>query len=549
MKAISKTLTVFLVFLLAMGTAVPSMAFEKTSLQNDIDGTAAYMLKTVTVAQPGDIGGEWAILGLARSGYDVPDTYYQSYYATVEAYVKACKGMLHEKKYTEYSRVIVALAAIGKDPTDVAGYNLLAPLGDYDKTIWQGLNGPIWALIALDSGGYSMPMNTSAVTQATRQMYVDRILACQLADGGWSLTGKGGSSEAADPDITGMALQALAKYTNDDTVKTAIDKALTCLSSMQDKNGGYSSWGTTNSESVVQVLVALCELGIDVNDSRFIKNGNTLLNNLLTYRQTDGSFKHTTDGSGSNQMATEQGFYCLVAALRASEGKNSLYRMSDAINIGESTNSGLERGKGLADKNEDVKAMPITAPGTTFDDVIYSDSSTAIEALAARGIISGKGNGLFEPSTNMTRAEFATIITRGLGLVPEDTGVFSDVKSTEWYAGYIGTANKYGIVSGIGNGIFNPNGTITRQEAATMVARAAKLCGMATDMSASAVRDVLAQFGDYVTVESWAQSSLAFCYQEGILDQSALNIEPSKDILRCEIAQMLFNMLTKANLM
>jgi prenyltransferase beta subunit len=142
-------------------------------------------------------------------------------------------------------------------------------------------------------------------------MYVDRILACQLADGGWSLTGKGGSSEAADPDITGMALQALAKYTNDDTVKTAIDKALTYLSSMQDKNGGYSSWGTTNSESVVQVLVALCELGIDVNDSRFIKNGNTLLNNLLTYRQTDGSFKHTTDGSGSNQMATEQGFYCL----------------------------------------------------------------------------------------------------------------------------------------------------------------------------------------------------------------------------------------------
>jgi hypothetical protein len=55
--------------------------------------------------------------------------------------------------------------------------------------------------------------------------------------------------------------------------------------------------------------------------------------------------------------------------------------MSDAINIGESTNSGLERGKGLADKNEDVKAMPITAPGTTFDDVIYSDSSTAPSKL------------------------------------------------------------------------------------------------------------------------------------------------------------------------
>jgi hypothetical protein len=197
------------------------------------------------------------------------------------------------------------VSAIGKDPTDVAGYNLLTPLGDYDKTIWQGLNGPIWALIALDSGSYAMPKNTAAATQATRQMYVDRILTSQLADGGWSLTGTGGSSESADPDITGMALQALAKYTSDNKVQAAVDKALTCMSGKQASDGGFSSgWGGASSESVVQMLVCLCELGISIDDTRFVKNGHTLLDSLLTYRHTDGSFRHTDSGVGSNQMAS-----------------------------------------------------------------------------------------------------------------------------------------------------------------------------------------------------------------------------------------------------
>ena len=82
-----------------------------------------------------------------------------------------------------------------------------------------------------------------------------------------------------------------------------------------------------------------------------------------------------------------------------------------------------------------------------------------------------------------------------------------------------------------------------------MVARAAKLCGMNTDYSAAAIRDVLAQFGDYTKTADWARNSLAFCYDTGILDASALNINPTQYIKRCEIAQMLYNMLAKANLL
>lgn len=516
-------------------------AFAASSVQSEVQGSAAYMVSAVKSPEVGSIGGEWAIIGLARFGYTVPANYYDDYYARVEKYVKNCSGVLHERKYTEYSRVILALTAIGRDPSNVAGYNLLMPLGDFEKTIWQGLNGPIWALIALDSGNYEIPKNPSAKTQATRQLYIDEILNNQMKDGGWSLTGTGDS----DVDISAMALQALAKYQDQKAVKTATDKALTYLSKAQDSKGGFASWGTTNVESVAQVVVALCELGISLDDSRFVKRGHTLTENLLSFRQSNGGFYHVLDGSdGNNQMSAEQGFYALVAIDRAENGKNSLYRMGDVTKA--TTKPSTTVKKGNADASVSVPA--VSAPGTTFSDVKNHANQTAIEALASRGIINGMGQGTFMPNKTMTRAEFAAIVTRALGLAAKDTKVFSDVPSSKWYAGYIGTANSSGIVNGVGNGKFNPEGTITRQEAAAMVARAAKLCGLDTAMDAAATRDMLAQFGDYRSVASWAKEPMAFCYSANILDQSDLNIEPTKAILRCEIAQMLYNMLTAAEL-
>ncbi len=526
-------------------------AVSNEELSSAVIDTAQYIQKTVKNPQVGSIGGEWAVLGLARSGCTVPESYYQNYYTTVEKYVEACKGVLHEKKYTEYSRLITALSAIGKDARNVAGYNLTIALGDYDKTIWQGMNGPIWALIALDSRNYPMPKNPEAKTQATRQMYVDRILECQLPDGGWSLFG---GTEAAssgdgisDPDITGMALQALAKYQDQPEVAKATEKALSCMSKQQDKMGGFSSWGTANSESVVQMVVALCELGIPLDDPRFVKDGNTLLDNLMTYYQVGKGFLHTANGSGSNQMATEQGLYGLVAAHRAAQKKNSLYRMSDAILIMDGAEQ--QSGNGLPGKHTDIKVISIKEPGKTFADISAHKNQPAIETLAARGIVSGKSDDCFDPNATMTRAEFATIAVNALGLPLNETDAFTDVKSGNWYASYVGTANSYGIVSGVGNGSFLPGNLINRQEAAVMLTRAAKLCGMDTAMDAASARDVLAQFGDYVTTAKWARESLAFCYNAGIFDSNELNIQPEIAVKRCEMAQMIFNMLSAAELL
>ena len=539
MRRIKRISAWILTLAILLTLTVPALA--ASGVQNEVQGSAAYMVSAVKSPEVGSIGGEWAIIGLARSGYTVPTNYYEDYYARVEKYVKNCSGVLHERKYTEYSRVILALTAIGRDPSKVAGYNLLMPLGDFEKTIWQGLNGPIWALIALDSGNYEIPKNPAAKTQATRQLYIDEILNSQMKDGGWSLTGTGDS----DVDISAMALQALAKYQDQKAVKTATDKALTYLSKAQDSKGGYASWGTTNVESVAQVVVALCELGVSLDDSRFVKSGHTLTENLLSFRQSNGGFYHVLDGSdGNNQMSSEQGFYALVAIDRAANGQNSLYRMSDVAK--NTSKPATSVSKGNVDAS--VSVPGVTAPGTTFSDIKNHANKAAIEELASRGIINGMGKGTFAPNKTMTRAEFAAIVTRALGLAAKDTKAFTDVPSSKWYAGYIGTANSSGIVNGVGSGKFNPDGTITRQEAAAMVSRAAKLCGLDPSMDEAATKDMLAQFGDYRSVASWAKKPMAFCYSVNILDQSDLNIESTKAILRCEIAQMLYNMLSAAEL-
>ena len=545
MKSVWKRGTgLLLALVLALSLTVPAGAAE-LDLEDAVQGSAAYLSKTVSKPQVGSIGGEWAVLALARSGAELPQAYWDNYYAAVEKYVADCGGVLHEKKYTEYSRVILALTAIGADPTDVAGYNLLTPLGDFDKTVWQGINGPVWALIALDSGEYPMPVNDQAKTQATRQMYLEEILSRQLDNGGWNLTDRGGNGQA-DPDVTGMVLQALSNYQSQAGVKGAVSRALTYLSQTQEADGGYASHSTSNSESVVQVIVALTSLGIDLEDARFVKNGNTLLDNLLGYRQADGSFLHTSAGTGESLMSCEQGLYGLVAAQRAAQGKSKLYEMDDVtIHV-----TGVDAPQtGLPGKNEDVQKCPVILPGATFVDIQGHTNQQAVEALASRGIINGKEGDLFDPSATMTRAEFAAIVVRGLGLTPQADDAFTDVTSQDWFACYVGTAHRYGIIEGVGGGRFNPRGTINRQQAAVMVARAAKLCGMDTSLSSQEIRDVLAQFGDYMTIASWAQEGMAFCYKEGILDQSDWNTEPNRAILRCQVAQMLYEMLDAAKLL
>ncbi|NLV20658.1 MAG: hypothetical protein GXY49_01485, partial [Syntrophomonadaceae bacterium] len=186
----NKTRIIAVALILILVLTLPVAAQDKrpsSELQTYLQSTAAWLVRTVPQPASGSVGGEWAVMGMARSDCDVSQDWFDAYYNNLLASVQAAEGVISTRKYTEYSRVILALTALGKDPAEVGGYNLLTMLGDYDKVLAQGINGPIFAMLALDSGAYAIPVCTGARQQASREMYIDYILNRQNADGGWSL--------------------------------------------------------------------------------------------------------------------------------------------------------------------------------------------------------------------------------------------------------------------------------------------------------------------------------------------------------------------------
>ncbi len=309
---------------------------------------------------------DWMALAMGRFGYRSNGSYthmiddgagYADYLAAMQAYIEKKYadngGSLHSAKATEWHRAVVAIAALGGDPTAFGSYNgkpidLIAD-GSYNCILkagpgTQGLNGWIWGLLAMDAGMYPVPDDA----QYPRSTFITEILKLQLTDGvqgntygGWVL---GGFGTASDPDMTAMAIQALAPYYNDDTVYTytngnsgkevsrtvrqCVEDALDRLGSLMNQAGGFSSWNTDNAESAAQVLVALCAVGIDpAKDARFItSDGKTVLDGLLRFRLSDGGFCHIANG-GWNSMANDQATYALVAYWRFENGMNALYDM------------------------------------------------------------------------------------------------------------------------------------------------------------------------------------------------------------------------------
>ena len=302
---------------------------QPQSVTNQLNATMAQLAATVTEPVFGTTAGEWTVLCLARGGYFAKDNaYFTDYYNRIVETVNTTaasvnlNGALHQNKSTDNSRLIVALSAIGKDATAVGDWNLIAPYDDFTWIEKQGINGTIWALIALDSNNY-------ATTDSTiRQQCVDSILSLQHDDGGWALMAN--KTYASDPDITGMALTALYPYRDQPAVAAACEEAFTCLSAMQHDNGTFASGGSECAESCSWVIVACTTWGINPDtDTRFIKNGNSVVDGLLAHYLADSAtFQHII-GAGSNAMATDQSCYGLIAYDRLLTGKTPLYDYSD----------------------------------------------------------------------------------------------------------------------------------------------------------------------------------------------------------------------------
>ena len=313
------------------GATAPEAPRQPQSVTAILNATLAMQAATVTAPEFGTNFGEWTVFGLARGGYYANDSqYFADYYDRIVKYVNdtaaevAMSGALDKNKSTDNSRLIMALAAIGKDATSVGNWDLVEAYSA-NGINWirkQGMNGTIWTLIALDCGGYE----TSDPT--IRQQCVDAILTAQHNDGGWSLvTAK---TQPSNVDITGMTLTALYPYRDQPAVAAACETAFNWLTESQLDNGGFPYGKGETSESCAWAIVAATTWGINPDtDPRFIKNGNSAIDNLLTYYLEDeAKFEHGR-GAGANAMATDQATYALVAYDRLINGKKALYDYSD----------------------------------------------------------------------------------------------------------------------------------------------------------------------------------------------------------------------------
>lgn len=389
-------------------------------------------LRKLLLAKPAAELSEWEAFALGRSGGGVPD----AYLAELAAQVKAAGGTY--RKATDLERIVLAVRAAGADPRAFAGYDLAAAVYGHAKLTLQGANGPIFALLALDSGSYDVPVDALW----TRAKLVDWLLALQNADGSFPLS----AGEAGNADITAMALAALAPYANTASAASAIDRAVQYLSSVQLSNGGFKLERDENSETAAQIVIGLTAAGRDPAGAAFVKAGGSLLDALLAYRTADGRFAHTPGGA-ADPIATEQALLALIAYDRYAAGAPALYRVA------------AER---FADERQ------IAGWAT---DAVH-------EAYAAKLLAGTSASPLrFEPKRGITRAEFAALLVRLAGDRPNalsatGAAAFADVPPSAWYYAAVMRAARAGIVNGVSASAFKPGDPITREQMAVMIGRA-----------------------------------------------------------------------------
>lgn len=186
----------------------------------------------------------------------------------------------------------------------------------------------------------------------------------------------------------------------------------------------------------------------------------------------------------------------------------------------------------------------------TFADVANHWARDAVNNMGSRMVVTGVGNDNYNPNNDITRAEFAAILVRALGL-EAGTGEnkFSDVKGANWFSGYVETASKYGIINGYNETTFAPNDKITREQAMTMISRAMKITKLEPKLADSEISVLLAGYTDVTNATSYAKPSIASCLKTGVVSgNSSTTLAPKSNITRAEVAVIVERLLKKSEL-
>lgn len=308
---------------------------------------------------------EWNIFSILRSGATIEQGKLDKYYESV---VKQLNTSSTNMRVTDLARVALALEAMGKNPTDVGGFNVLEAIYNHKDMMTDSSNCPIFGLLALDGRNYEIPKDA----KWSRKNLVEQILKFQKASGGFGLSL---DNDTTGIDMTGMALQALAPYYDNSAypeVKPAVDKALKHFKDNITINAGFLDMGSENSCTTAQVLTAVSALNIDptVKENGFVQNGNNMISNLHTYKKDAGfAWQATMQGQ---EMATQQVTYALVAYQRMAEGQTRLYDFTD-----------VPEEKPSVDPEDEKAAKAVEDQINAIGEKITLESKKAIEAARA----------------------------------------------------------------------------------------------------------------------------------------------------------------------
>ncbi len=504
---------------------------------------------------------EWYVMDMgAYEGYN-SETANKLSDSTKQDYVNYAVNAINEATSdTAIDKAVLGLVAIGKNPEQLYFANSSTPISAIEKLNTLAKSASVWAapytLAVYNQGEYE--------TDTYETELVDALLASQLEDGSWN-------EYDTVIDTTANAIVGLSFYRDIPEVDAAIAKALGYLSAQQSDTGSFGE----NANSTAMVAVGLCAAGVDLEkDDDFIKDGNNIIDGLLTFALADNSGFGYKNNQSMDNYATEQSFRALVAimqTLKSNEAyniydfsKNNFTAAYSTENKYASNVSGSGGGGGgsssASTKNDDKNTENKTDENDNIDeekekidydeptanivqytdiktdDWYYNDVKKAIEI----GLFNGVSQTLFSPDEGMTRGMLVTVLYRydgEKGAVGKTA--FADCLDNEWYSEAVYWASENNIVSGYGNGMFGTEDLITRQQLVTILYRYA---GEKTETD-------LSGFADAEEIEDWAKDAIMWAVETGIVlgsDDNMLN--PNGYATRAETAAIFIryiNMLTK----
>ena len=332
------SLTLFCCVGLAEGVSYKETAKGALEWQSDRIGASEISdMPRMLASSAGTSPAEWYAIALLK--YDGS--------ADLSPYISALEKRINEStgfSPTDSLRISLAMTA-------AKGKNAFAEKTLKNAGGYSGVIAAAYSLILLDCAAYSNEL-------CSRSAVIEKLLSYEIKSGGFAFSGSRG-----DPDVSAMVLTALSPYKNDSDVSPCFERTLSFLSSVQNDSGGFSSFGTENSESSSQVLIALSSSGIDAaRDERFLKNGRSVCDAIMSYRRSDGGFAHISDGNSDN-TATVQALLALLSYNALINGEGSIYRFTDNMCERDEPKNGEDESLGETSSRPSGASYPSTSQG------------------------------------------------------------------------------------------------------------------------------------------------------------------------------------------